>query len=159
GRLGMMGIEPRFRLLRYRRAVTVAPLAVVILTAWAYLFLAADNATEMAMAGDQMIVGPSEWSVPHVVLISTMWIVMMAALMLPTAIPTVLLVTALAGDRLANSNLIPLAALFFASGYLVVWYSFSLAATLLQLSLGKAGLLSETMAFGNAFLANAVLIG
>jgi len=83
----------------------------------------------------------------------------MAAMMLPTAAPTVLLVTALAGNRLANSNLIPAAAMLFASGYLVVWYAFSLAATLLQWGLGEAGLLSETMAFGNAFLANAVLIG
>jgi predicted metal-binding membrane protein len=70
----------------------------------------------------------------------------------------VLLVTALAADRLTNSNLIPAAALLFASGYLIVWYVFSLAATLMQCSLGEAGVVSQTMAFGNALLANAVLL-
>src|SRR6516225_8809626 len=84
--------------------------------------------------------------------------VMMVAMMLPTAAPTVLLVTSLAWDRLANPNLVPTAALLFASGYLLVWCGFSLAATSLQWSLDNAGLLSEKMAFANAFLTSTVLI-
>ena len=83
---------------------------------------------------------------------------MMVAMMLPTAAPTVLLVTSLAWDRLANPNLVPLAALLFASGYLLVWSSFSLAATLMQWGLDSAGLLSETMAFDSAILVSTVLI-
>jgi predicted metal-binding membrane protein len=70
-------------------------------------------------------VGRPEWRLVYAALISAMWIVMMAAMMLPTIAPTVLLVTAFAGDRLTNSNLIPTAALLFASGYLVVWSTFS----------------------------------
>src|SRR5437868_8916742 len=46
--------------------------------------------------------------------------------------PTVLLIAALASDRLANSNLVPATAMLFASGYLLVWCVFGLAATLLQ---------------------------
>jgi predicted metal-binding membrane protein len=91
-------------------------------------------------------------------MISVMWWVMMVAMMLPTAAPTVLLVTSLAWDRLANPNLVPATALLFASGYLLVWCGFSLAATLLQCVLGQAGLLSERMAFGDAILASTVLI-
>jgi predicted metal-binding membrane protein len=60
---------------------------------------------------------------------------------------TVLLVTSLAWDRLANPNLVPTTALPFASGYLLVWCGFSFAATLLQWSLNNAGLLFERMAF------------
>ena len=153
-----MHTEFLFRLLRCRRAVALAPLAAVIVAAWAYLLLAADIPREMDMGGGQMIAVPAAWSPPHVVLILIMWDAMMAAMMLPTAAPTVLLVTALAGDRLVNSNLIPATAILFASGYLLVWCAFSLAATLLQWGLNEAGLLSDTMAFGNAFLANAVLI-
>ena len=82
----------------------------------------------------------------------------MVAMMLPTAAPTVLLVTSLAWDRLANPNLVPLAALLFASGYLLVWCGFSLSATLLQWGLDNAGLLSERMALANAFLTSTVLI-
>ena len=46
----------------------------------------------------------------------------------------------------------------FASGYLLVWCGFSLAATLLQWGLDEAGLLSERMAFGNATLSGTVLV-
>ena len=68
------------------------------------------------------------------------------------------MVTSLAWDRPANSNLVPATALLFASGYLLVWCGFSLAATLLQWGLDNAGLLSERMAFGDAILASSVLI-
>jgi predicted metal-binding membrane protein len=70
----------------------------------------------------------------------------------------VLLVSPIAGDRLANSSLVPATAMLFASGYLLVWCGFSLAATVLQWSLDGVGVLSETMAFGNAVLASTVLI-
>jgi predicted metal-binding membrane protein len=43
-------------------------------------------------------------------------------------------------------------------GYLIVWCGFSLVATLLQWRLENAGLLSETMAFGNGILASTVLV-
>jgi predicted metal-binding membrane protein len=50
------------------------------------------------------------------------WIVMMAAMMLPSAIPTVTLYSGLAQDRTA------LAPLFFVAGYLAVWAAAGLAA-------------------------------
>ena len=83
---------------------------------------------------------------------------MMVTMMLPAAAPTVLLVTTLAWDRLPHPNLVPVTAMLFASGYILVWSSFSLAATLLQWRLENAGLLSETMAFGNGILASTVLV-
>jgi predicted metal-binding membrane protein len=84
---------------------------------------------------------------------------MMIAMMLPTAAPTVLLVTTLAWERQDNSShLVPTTAMLFALGYLLVWCGFSLAATLLQWGLDNAGLLSEKMAFANAFLTSTVLI-
>jgi len=79
-------------------------------------------------------------------------------MMLPSAVPTVLLVSVLAWDRLPNSNFVPATAMMFASGYLLVWIGFGLTATSLQWGLDKLGLLSETMALGNAILASAVLI-
>ena len=50
------------------------------------------------------------------------WIVMMAAMMLPSAIPTVTLYAGLAKDR------VPLAPLFFVAGYLAVWAAAGLVA-------------------------------
>jgi predicted metal-binding membrane protein len=143
-------------LLRHRHALVLGALATVTAAAWAYLLLGAG--IEMEIGGGQKMVTPSAWSPAYAALISVMWWVMMVAMMLPTAAPTVLLVTTLAWDRLPNPNLVPAAAMLFASGYLIVWCGFSLVATLLQWRLENAGLLSETMAFGNGILASTVLV-
>jgi predicted metal-binding membrane protein len=149
-------VELLFRLLRHRRAVVTGALATVTAAAWACLLLGIG--TEVGIAGGGMMATPSAWSPSYAVLICLMWWVMMVAMMLPTAAPTVLLVTTLAWDRSSNSNVVNSTAMLFASGYLLVWSGFSLAATLLQWGLDSAGLLSETMAFDNAILASTVLI-
>jgi predicted metal-binding membrane protein len=154
-----MPVELVFRLLRNRRAVVLGALATVVAAAWGYLLLGAGIEMEMMdIGGGQMMTMPREWSLPYAVLISVMWVMMMVAMMLPSAAPTVLLVSAIAEDRLANSNLVPATAMLFASGYLLVWCGFSLAATVLQWGFDRAGLLSETMAFGNTVLASMVFI-
>jgi Predicted metal-binding integral membrane protein (DUF2182) len=96
-----------------------------------------------------------EWSPRYAGLIFIMWVVMMAAMMLPSAAPTILLVGALFRNR---HDAVPGRTALFASGYLLVWCGFSAAATLLQWGLGEAGLLSETMALGNMIVASVVLI-
>jgi predicted metal-binding membrane protein len=151
-----MWVELLFRLLRHRRALVLGALATVTAAAWVYLLLGAG--TQMDMGGGQPMIMPSAWGQPYAVLICVMWWVMMVAMMLPTAAPTVLLVTTLAWDRLPNPNLAPATAMLFASGYLLVWSGVSLAATLLQWRLDNVGLLSETMAFSNGILASTVLV-
>jgi predicted metal-binding membrane protein len=154
-----MPIELFWSLLRHRHAVNCGALAAVIVASWAYLWLGAGIEMEMRDVGrGYMLAMPPEWSLPYAVLIFVMWAVMMAAMMLPGAAPTVLLVAVLAPGRLAGSTRIPATAMLFASGYLLAWGGFSLAAMLLQWHLDAAGLLSETMAFSNAILASAVLI-
>jgi predicted metal-binding membrane protein len=140
-----MPIELLSSPIRHRRGVVLAALAGIV--------------TEMMdMGGGQLMAIPPEWSPSYAVLIFVMWMAMMVAMMVPSAAPTVLLVTALAWDRLDNSNLVPATAMLFASGYLLVWSGFSLGATSLQWSLDEVGLLSERMAFGNGILAGTVLI-
>ena len=82
---------------------------------------------------------------------------MMVAMMLPSAAPVILLV---AGDcqearrREASGR----TTVLFVLGYIAVWFGFAATATLLQWGLDEAGLLSDTMAFGNARLAGVVLV-
>ena len=155
-----MPVNLFWRLLRHRRAVVLGALAAVTAAAWAYLLLGARNEMEMMDIGSgQIMAMQSAWNPPYAVLIFVMWVVMMVAMMLPSAVPTMLLVTAITGDRLANSNRVPATAMLFASGYVLVWCGFSLAATLLQWGLDEVGLLSERMEFGNAILVSTVLIG
>ena len=145
--------------LRYHRAIVSGALAGVIGASWAYLLRGAGIKMEMMdMGGGMMIAMPPQWSARYAALIFVMWAGMMAAMMLPSAARTVLLVTKLASDRTANSELVLAIAMLFASGYLLVWWGFSLAVTLLQWGLDEAGLLSETMAFGNWTSAGAVLV-
>jgi predicted metal-binding membrane protein len=128
-----MPIEVLSKLIRHRRTVMLGALAAVIAAAWAYLLLDAGIDMDMTdMGGGQIMTMRPEWSPLYAVLIFTMWVVMMVAMMLPSAVPTVLLVAALAWDRLASSNLGSATAMLFASGYLLVWVGFSLATTSLQ---------------------------
>jgi predicted metal-binding membrane protein len=150
-----MPVELFRSFLRNRRAVVCGALAAVIAASWAYLWLGVG--VEMEMGGGQMMAMPPGWTLPYALLIFVMWVVMMAAMMLPGAAPTVLSVAALAGGRLASSTCVPATAMLFASGYLLVWCGFSLAATFLQWGLAEAGLLSVTMAFRNETLAGTVL--
>ena len=145
--------------LRHDRAVVLTGLGAVIAGSWAYLLLGAGIEMEMMdMGGGQMMAMPPGWTPAYAALIFVMWAVMMVAMMLPGAAPTVLLVAALARHRSGNPGAVPATAALFASGYLLVWCGFSFAATLLQWGLDEAGLLSEMMATGNAILAGVVLI-
>jgi predicted metal-binding membrane protein len=154
-------MPPEFlsRFLRHDRAVVLAGLVTVITLSWAYLLLGAGIEMEMMdVGGGQMMAIPPGWTPAYAALIFVMWAVMMVAMMLPSATPTILLVGALARHRSGNEGAASVAAGLFAAGYLLVWCGFSLIATLLQWGLGEAGLLSDAMVVVNAILAGLVLI-
>jgi predicted metal-binding membrane protein len=140
-------------LLRRDRTLVLASLGIVIVLAWAYLLIGAGiKMNEMDMGGRQVMLMAPPWTPGYAALIFFMWAIMMVAMMLPSAAPTILLVSALARDRIAP------VAVPFALGYVLVWTGFSLAATALQFGLDRAGVLSETMATSSATIAGIVLI-
>jgi predicted metal-binding membrane protein len=143
-------------LLRRDRAVVLTGLAALSVAAWAYLLLG--SGLEMRRMGPDamgMMAMRPEWTAVYTALIFAMWAVMMAAMMLPSAAPTILLVAALAQRGAPGPKA---GAALFAAGYLAVWGGFSLVATLLQWGLDRAGLLSPSMAAGSRVLAGAVLL-
>ena len=86
--------------LRHDRAVVLGGLAFVVLLAWTYLLLGAGVGMEMMdMGGGQMMAMPPEWTLGYGALIFVMWAVMMVAMMLPSAAPTILLAAALDRQR------------------------------------------------------------
>jgi predicted metal-binding membrane protein len=144
--------------LRHDRAVVLGSLAFVVLLAWSYLLLGAGLGPEMMdMGAGQMMAMPPEWSLGYGLVIFVMWAVMMLAMMLPSAAPVTLLIASLNRKRAAGGAVQASTALFV-FGYLAVWLAFAAAATTLQWALDEAGLLSETMAFGNIVLAGSVLV-
>jgi predicted metal-binding membrane protein len=153
-------------LLRNDRAIVVSALIAVTALAWVYLLLGAgmDMAAMKASVGMAMPAAVAmrmpEWTLGYGLVVFVMWAVMMMAMMLPSAAPTILLVAALARQRAgsASGGLAAGAAGLFAAGYGLVWIAFSLAATVLQWVLSQAGLLSPMMATTDRVLAAAVLI-
>jgi predicted metal-binding membrane protein len=153
-----MSSGPLYSLLRHDRPVVLTGLGVVVMIAWLYLLLGAGGAMDtMDMGGGQMmLMAPSRTS-GYAALILLMWAIMMVAMMLPSAAPTILLVANIARSRAATAGGMPTAALF-ALGYIVVWAGFSVAATLLQWSLDRLGILSDAMASRSAAVAGLILV-
>jgi predicted metal-binding membrane protein len=84
-----------------------------------------------------------EWDWPHLALLWAMWAVMMAAMMLPSASPLILLYGSAA--RRSAHALRGHAVYALTAGYLVVWAAFSVGATALQRALAATGILSPMM--------------
>jgi len=139
-----------------QRNGALAGLAAVALLCWAWLVPAAlDMQGDMRGLAAWMM--PAHWDATYASLIFAMWSVMMIAMMLPSAAPTALLY-----ERVARSDMRAgdpaLRACFFASGYLVVWCGYALAATALQWALSASNLLTPMMRTREHLLAAALLI-
>jgi predicted metal-binding membrane protein len=143
-------------LLRRDRATVLVSLVAVILLAWAWLLLGAgiEMGSEMDMGGGAMMLMRPAWTPGYALLIFLMWAIMMLAMMLPSAAPTILLIAALGRSKGGKDT----TAALFTIGYLLVWTGFSLIATSLQWVLDWAGALSGAMAANSAAAAGALLI-
>lgn len=139
--------------LRRDRLVVTAGLVAVVLISWAYLLTGAGM--DMSMPG--MIMAPAAWSPVYGLLLFLMWWIMMIAMMVPGAAPTILLygTIRLKQERAVSPSFDT--ALFLA-GYLAIWAAFSAVATSLQGSLDLAGLMSMDMRVAGTFLGGAILI-
>jgi predicted metal-binding membrane protein len=141
--------------LRRDRLLVVSCLLLVIVLSWGYLISGAGMMHEMGDMLMPMSMGP--WTPAHAALVLAMWAVMMAAMMLPSAAPTILLYATIARRRAERGGPAG-AAGAFALGYLCVWAAFSVAATVLQFGLERAALLSPMMQTTSRVLAGVVLI-
>jgi predicted metal-binding membrane protein len=86
-----------------------------------------------------------------------MWSIMMIAMMLPSAIPMLLLFTAISPKRQPQINPATAFALF-SLGYLLAWIGFSIAATILQWQLQRNALLSAMLEPTSRILSAVILI-
>lgn len=132
-----------------RSAVAVGMLALSIL-GWALLaWMAVDMDSEFAQL--TMPTGP-DWDLANLLAISAMWAVMMAAMMLPSALPMVLTFVDLSERRGQRSR-----SLGFVAAYLLAWFAFSAAAVAAQWALQAAGWINP-MIVSTSVLLNALLL-
>lgn len=134
---------PLETLLRRDRLLVAAGLALAVLLSWSWLVpMARDMYGSMTGAAAWMMAG--EWDLPYAAAMLGMWATMMLGMMLPSAAPTILLYARVARTA-AQAQKAVVQSYVFAAGYLLVWATFSLASTVLQWLLSRAGLLSPMM--------------
>lgn len=120
----------------------------MIAASWLYLF---------AMAAHGMG-SPGAWSAQYFAAMLAMWVIMMAAMMLPSAAPMILLHVTLARRRYARELAALGANALFVLGYVAVWSAFAAAATAAQWGLAEAALLSPMVHTTSQALAGLLLI-
>lgn len=152
------------KLLRRDRWIVLIGLTAVLSIAAAYTLAGVGmsmSAIEMTRMSDMMsesMMAPKAWDAHHFGLMLVMWWVMMIAMMIPAASPTILLYAALQRRADMRTGVAWKAAMFL-FGYLVAWLSFSLIATYAQWLLELASLASaHTMTVTSERLAVAILL-
>jgi predicted metal-binding membrane protein len=151
---------------RRDRVAVLTGLAGITVAAWIYVVIDAHRMAGMStgMTGHSMtatmhaMAGVQPWTATEFGLRLLMWVVMMVAMMVPTAAPMTLIYAAVARKAAAQHN--PVAPTFvFVAGYIAMWSLFSIAATVAQWRLDRVALLSPMMVSSSAVLGGALLIG
>ena len=150
------------RLLRRDRQVVVVALVAVCALAWIYTISGVGmgmSSLEMSNMESASANGQNTnvTGMGYILVLLAMWWVMMVAMMLPSAAPTILLTAAL--NRRSTSDYPPYGtALFFSMGYLLAWLFFSLIAVVGQVVLENKGLFSTMMYSKSTYLTAVLLI-
>lgn len=139
---------------RHERAIVLAALAFVVVLAWWVLLAGTGLDMPVARAGEH---SANADSLGRFLAVFLMWAVMMVAMMLPSAAPTILLFAALTRTRASASPLPRTGA--FAAGYILLWSVFAFVATLAHVALEHAALVSAAMRTTTSVLAGGLLIG
>jgi predicted metal-binding membrane protein len=147
--------------LKRDRLLLAVALGAMVALAWGWLLLGAGmsmTAVEMtAMAGmDGWLMRPAIWTPGYAALMFSMWWIMMAAMMLPSAAPMLLLFARVnrkptTGPALSGAGL-------FALGYLFAWGGFSAVAVAAQWALEAARAVSPMMEATNVWLGAGILV-
>lgn len=145
-------------IIRRDRAVTAAGLVLVAALAWVWVVRLASPggsaAGAMAMAG---IAGSDPGAAPGIPWLAGMWAVMMVAMMLPSATPTILMFGNVSRRRQHEGRpAVPVAV--FTLGYLAVWTLYAILAGTAQWELHRLALLSPSMAAASPLLSGGLLI-
>jgi predicted metal-binding membrane protein len=147
--------------LRRERVIAMASLLALAALAWIYLWYDARGmaaGAQGSLSGLLMTVSATKpWSLLSLALAFLMWSVMMVGMMLPSAVPAILMYGTLARKHRQRGSALP-AVWVFAAGYLAVWTAFSLAAVLLEAALQAGGLLNPMLVSTSGWLTGGLLI-
>jgi predicted metal-binding membrane protein len=99
----------------------------------------------------------AQWDYMDIVMLFVMWAIMMAGMMLPSALPVVMLVDRMNQQRKSRHR--PYTqTVYFVLGYLLCWAFYSLLITFVQWWLHLAAILSPMMVSANSFFSGVLLV-
>jgi len=134
-----------------------AGLALLAGASWLYLIYMVWGMAHMDEPAAQLLMpAMMHWGAADLGLVFLMWAVMMAAMMLPSAAPMVLMFAHSAEAQTGHST--GLLTNAFIGGYLSVWTAFSVLATLAQWGLLELRLVTPMMESASAVLSGALLV-
>lgn len=138
------------RATRYDGLIALAALSLI---GWGLILWSVANMGSPVVA--LMMPMSSAWAFAEMLAVLLMWSVMMAAMMLPSAIPAVRVHHRLSSE---SRPALPDGGHWFLTGFLMAWTGFSLAATALHWGLLHADILSPMGKLQDALVAGAVLL-
>lgn len=137
------------RAIKSERAILAIAIAVIALLAWGYLVGGAGTGMSVqAMTtwrfppSAETLFGPADWTPRYALMMTSMWFVMMIAMMLPSAAPMMMIYARVYAQGQRHGQIAggAMPAGIFAAGYLLCWLAFAIAATGLQFACEIAGL-------------------
>lgn len=143
-----MSFEPDLtsRVLRRERSLVFASLAALVVYSWMYLVTRSPSGGSLPMAAMRA---------PSLGALVTMWWLMMVAMMLPSAVPTILLYSRVRSTRRQEPAIAQ--TWVFLAGYLAIWLLFSVVAAAAQMLLtGPSMALDNRIAQSGLLLAAGV---
>jgi len=139
--------------LRRDRLIVLLGLVAISVLAWAYTYsVAAGMSPDMASMSRL-----ASWTATDFAFTFVMWVVMMVAMMTPSASPMIVAFLHVSGQRAERGSSLLSTGLFLL-GYLLAWTAFSLLATLVQWGLHAATLLSPMLVVTSHLLGGAILL-
>ncbi len=138
--------------LKRDRVVVLAGIVAIAALAWAYTVHLAGDMGNMAMPNTQ------SWGAVDFATMFVMWLVMMVAMMVPTAAPMILLFASVNRKRREQEGpFVPTGV--FLLGYVIAWTGFAALATVANWGLHTGGLMSSMMGeSGSSFLGGGLLL-
>lgn len=140
---GDMNSGGRARLTPPQLALLLGGPIAVALASWVYLGIMIDDMSTIP-GMSSMMMNPQTFDLLRSAGLFLMWAVMMAAMMLPTAVPMLMAYARMRSTE-TRRGAVWLSVSYFAGGYVLAWSTFSLAAAGIQLALTSAAVLSPMM--------------
>jgi predicted metal-binding membrane protein len=139
------------------RIVILSALGVIVLLSWVYLFDMARGMDGTVSGAHCQSMAGEPWSAGYFIAMLVMWIIMMVGMMVPSAIPMILIYASVVrkaareGSSLADTQI-------FVAGYVIIWSLFALVATIAQWGLDRVALLSPMMMSNSKILGGLLLL-